>query len=188
MSSGKYVPPAFRNKQQDNRKPKRDWKPQWEVDRDNELARIESEKVKSLEKTDMNFPTLGSGEVRRNGNWNRSFAVLATEWNQKEDEEKKKSAFEKSYTETYTATKPVFNLPLFQNVKRFVEPEEELDDDEIEKPAPVDEWVTVERKKIRKTTGNINDDNSSVGSERQKDETVWDQPEEHETCWDERRY
>lgn len=187
MSSGKYVPPAFRNKQQDNRRPRRDWKPQWEVDRDNELARIESEKLKSVEKNDTNFPSLGSTNVRTNGNWNRSFAVLATEWNQKEDEEKKKQANEKSQTEQYGSSKTIFNLPLFQNVKRFVEPEEELDD-EVEKPVPVDDWVTVERKKFRKTKSSIDDDRSSTGSQDNKDDTVWDQPEEHETCWDERRY
>jgi hypothetical protein len=187
MSSGKYVPPAFRNKQQDNRRPKRDWKPQWEVDRDNELARIESERVKSLEKTDVNFPSLGSGEVRKNGNWNRSFAVLATEWNQKEDEEKKKQADEKVLSEYYASNRPQFNLPHFHNVKRYIDVEEQLDTDEVQKTGPVDDWVTVERKKIRKTRAN-DDDESSSGESENKDETVWDQPEEYETCWDERRY
>lgn len=180
-----YQPPHIRNKRTN------DFKPKWQVEKEREEERKKLAEQQNLLDNDKNFPTLGKGIVKQT-TWNaKSFAVLATEWNEHEESEKtikeiqkrEQDSFDK---EMYLNVENNFTLPTFQNIHRFVE-----EDEEEYEETPASGWQMVDRKKV-KPRQQI-DDRPSSPDDKQKntDGTMWDaadQPEEYETCWDERRY
>lgn len=196
----KYVPPHMRNGGASEMsspppppRPRYNRKSQWQVEKDDEEkkqkeADIEAEKKREF--TEENFPVLGSSssQVRVWGG-EKTFATLATEWNdkmQKDEIEKKQKDTEQQETMFHKRTN--IPLPRFHNVHRFVEPEDEEESVPYQKVDPEEEgWVTVDRKKYRREK-TLEEKFARPPTPDENGDTVWDgsAPEEHETCWDER--
>lgn len=199
MSSNKYIPPNKRNTDtsaaapvQQNRRPYR--KPQWEIAEEQRTAKeqlrlsAEEEKRKNVELTEDNFPTLGPSSNRKTV-WGgaKSFAALAVEWDEKSKMEEKPE--EKEEPVNMFRRRNAIPLPQFHNVHRFVEPEDDNEEEQPSKPTPVEDdgWVTVDRRKYRRQK-TIEEKLARPPTPDQNDNSVWNDqaPEERETCWDER--
>jgi hypothetical protein len=196
-----YVPPHLRNQQPKERHPPRRQydKPHWQIEKEKAEAEAEEkrkEAERGLERTEENFPALGSSDIRPLG-WvkdsGRKFTQLVSEWKEEEDKRKEEEEFENRRSESNTYA---FTLPKFHTMGRFGEPEDEIEDDQVEQQLVVnpqtedDGWVLVEKKfrkpKSEKTFEEFEKDMEKIDD--QEDDTVWGAPEEHETCWDERRH
>lgn len=173
-----------RNKQ---RAPRRQFeKPFWQIEKEKaEQEAIEKQKEmeRGLEDTEQNFPTLGVAGIKSGWSGTRKFTELVSEW--KADEDKKKEDEETEKTLGYK-NDTGFVLPQFNNVRRFEEPEEVLDEEE-EKPAE-DSWTRVDHKKYRKPKAEKTfEEDEFDEDDGEHDDTVWGGQEEHQTCWDDRR-
>lgn len=173
--SSKYVPPAMRNKQNQQRKFEKSQPP------------VEEPKV--CEMNDTNFPALG--EVPKKVTvWGgtKSFAELASEWKDKDDSDelvKQHEEQKKSQQPTYTYRQNV-PLPKFHNVRRFIEPEDvEESAKPIDKKEDDEGWTVVDRTKVRREKTfeeriaqlEKNAKNESMESNEQTEqeyESVWD--------------
>ena len=171
--------------QRDQRPRGRYQKPQWEVEKEKQAAdALEKlkEEERGLEHTEKNFPVLGVSVANPRTWGGRKFTEMASEWKDN-DEREKQTSEEKATSEEYN-----FVLPKFRTVRRFAEPEEELDEPE-DKPAE-EEWELVQRK-VRKVRRDLTEEELEAKyAPRDDDEngdTVWAGTEEHQTCWDERR-
>lgn len=169
------------------------FKPQWEIEKEKN-DRLAEEKRKEaergLENTETNFPVLCAA-APKNTSWvgRKTFSQLATEWKETEDEKKRREDMEKA---TGIDADTPFILPTFQNVHRFVEPEEEQPVEEPKKePSPEDleeiGWTIVQNRKPRVKKEIEFKEEDAESSEGSQDDTVWNTREEHETCWDDRR-
>ena len=206
--SSKYIPPAARNAAASaaggappSEKPRyqprrRDFKPQWEAEKEAAEHKKREDEEKNIQNTEDNFPSLGSS-IRNTRTWassGKSFADLAKDWDSHRQKEDELKALEKKRIEEYESRKRreyTTTLPQFNNIGRYVEPEDEEED--VQKPTPKEDndgWILVDRKKVRKQKEVDVDDDNMSSSSSEKEDTVWnnDQPEEHETCWDEKRY
>lgn len=206
MSSTKYVPPNKRNtdtnstmsnqnQPTNNRRPYR--RPQWEIAEEQRLTkeqlRISEEeaKRKNVELTEDNFPALGEPSSRLTI-WGgaKSFATMAVEWDEKskkEEIENKEQQEKEDEQTTIFRRRNAMPLPQFHNVHRFVEPEDE-EEEQISKPTSVEDdgWVTVDRRKYRRQK--TIEERMARPPTPENDSSVWnnDAPEERDTCWDER--
>jgi hypothetical protein len=221
MSSNSYVPPFLRNKQasidqatteqpttmerknpfqRERRPPRRPYvKPFWQIEQEKEQLELEEKKKAAesgLENTIENFPALGgnTGMPPPTSAWTsaRKFSELASEWKTTDDQQKEEEDREKN-RENDSRRDDNFQLPRFQNMRRFAEPEDEYyeDADEPEEKEKVEEadeekWTVVHHHKYRKPKPEIEireedlDDDGDDGG----DGTVWGAPEDYETCWD----
>jgi len=122
--------------------------------------------------SDHAFPQLGNTAAAES-KWvgKKSFAVMATEW--KDAEEIEKIA---QQTESFTE----FRLPRFTNQRRYVEPEEEYEEEEapVEQTSTDEGWTEV-KPKIRKIR------REKTIEERIAEEEAAEQEKNAETCWNE---
>lgn len=142
-----------------------------------------------IENTEENFPTLVSQTSVKF--WNsdkKTFAQLATEWNEKAKEEEITKQAEAEESQRIEASpRYTHSLPKFHNVHRFVEPEDEPEEPPAVAPINDDGWVTVQRKIRREKTFQ----EKFNRPETPPQDTVWnadEHPNEHETCWEDKRY
>lgn len=204
MNKAKYVPPHMRNGASETPAPppppprqRYHRKSQWELEKEEQVQKQKADEVeneKKRELTEENFPVLGSVPSNMKV-WGgpKTFATLATEWDdkkKKEENEKKQKELEEQ-DETAFHKRVTAPLPRFHNVHRFVEPEDDEEDEEqpVEQKVDPEEqgWVTVDRKKYRREK-TLEEKLARPPTPEENDETVWngDAPKEHETCWDER--
>lgn len=196
MSSSKYIPPNKRNNTtvESPRQPEtfkyryqRPSKLQWdiqqqEISKQKKLQQEENEKKKEF--TLENFPTLGSLPTKVTvWDGNQSFADLAQKWQEKSqiDKIEKNQQTQDNYRLMYNAP-----LPRFHNIHRFVEQDNEEEDETEIVPNQDDGWTLVDNKKFNKKKTVDETFNRSPTPELEN--SVWDTdaPNEHETCWDER--
>ena len=196
--SSSYVPPHLRNGTPRDTKPRyterrRDFKPQWEAEKEAVEQKKRAEEARNVEDTHENLPTLSS-TIQNTRTWassGKSFAQLASEWDVQKKKDDEKAAMEKRRIEEYeTRRRSDYihpTLPQFNNVGRYIEPEDA--DTTQPEPESQDDWTLVDRRKAKKVV-QVEDDKSSDGNPEKNDETVWnsEQPEEHETCWDDKKY
>jgi len=210
MSTGKYIPVNMRNMKTDEKSPSsnanqrnNDRRPyrksKWEVEQEQkaleEKKRKEKEEkdLKNCELTDSNFPTLGA-PVSKTRVWGgeKSFASMAVEWEhqkkKEEDEKKQQKQEEQAHNQYRRHNVP---LPQFHNVRRFIEPEDEVEEESKHDPSKNDDggWTFVDRKKIRREkTVEEKFAQAAQSLDQEDDNTVWGEtaPQEHETCWDTR--
>lgn len=167
----KYVPYATQRQREE------------QEERERKLAQEEAEK-KKLENTEENFPTmLGSGLAPPPKIMRKSFANLASEWKEHEEDKKAYEIMEPKY--------PALNLPKFHTIHRFVESEDQ-EDEQVEEPPKEtpqeDEWIEVKSKyKPRREKTLIEkygDPDASEEEVKEEEDTVW--RESHQTCWDDK--
>lgn len=148
--------------------------------------------LKGVENNETNFPALSPG-VFKAPSWStgrKTFSQLASDWKSNEDEKKRLDDMEKA---TGIDTEAPFVLPTFNNVQRYVEPEDEPEKDESPPaPPPTDDeeigWTVVQnRKPYVKKEKVFKEEDFEKSSQDSRDNTVWETREEHETCWDDRR-
>lgn len=195
----KYVPPSLRNKTAEVTQPepekkqkpyrKRNYsKPQWEQEKDAaekaEKDKREAEEKAALENTEENFPSLSRAAPKQVSWSGRKFSELATEWKEKAEEE----ASVKQTVDKDVSLEGVV-LPKFNNVHRFHEPEENVENSTEDKNSD-EEWKTVRRKVYVPKKKTIEEEIKEEEEKEESDDTVWatEDKEEYETCWDERRY
>jgi len=192
MSSNTYVPPALRNQNKMN-----DQQPNQRRRFDNNNRRPyrpreepKEEKPEPYQYTETDFPALGAGtgKVRVFGG-EKSFAALANEWKdhteQEENSKKAKEFQEKQESNYYRQNVP---LPVFHNVRRFVEPEDEPQMKQPKRSKEDDEgWILVDRKKIYHEKTLQEKIEQREKEEQANEDSVWGENDrqEHETCWDE---
>lgn len=196
--SSSYVPPHLRNGSPRDAKPKyterrRDFKPQWEAEKEAAEQKKRAEEARNVENTYDNFPTLSS-TLQNTRTWassGKSFAQLASEWDVQKKKDDEAAAMEKRRIEEYeTRRRSDYihpTLPQFNNIGRHIEPEDT--DTEQPEQESQDGWTFVDRRKAKKVV-QVEDDKSSDSNSEKNDDTVWnsEQPEEHETCWDDKKY
>jgi hypothetical protein len=201
MSSSKYVPPQMRNKKETvEEKPRPSFrrtyqKSQWELEKE-ETERKQVLEQQELEKkrefTDENFPSISSNAPRDSA-WGgkKTFAALAVEWDAKakEDEIKQKQQ-EKEEQVTQFQRRANVPLPQFHNIHRFVEPEDETeqqDESPVKATDPAEEgWVTVDRRKYRRQK--TIEEKLNRPPTPEPGDSVWNGDSREETdatCWDE---
>jgi len=170
-------------------------KPAWEIEKERaEKERREADE-RALQRTEENYPALGS-VVAKPMTWSgRKFTELATEW--KETEEKKKAIDDG--TAPPEKNTDVFVMPMFRPSRFYAEEDDTPLPDNVVPCAPLqvasedDGWVTVDNsakkqaRLIRKQARMEErlrrmDEGEDVPPENQ-DETSGDQDEEDESCW-----
>lgn len=181
MSS--YIPPHMRNRTKER---KASWKEQKEQEEDM--------KLNTLKNTDENFPSLGgSGSVKKSS-WggSKSFASLASEWKEKETDQK---AEDESRRQHEIRTRAVI-VP-YTHHAQFEPIHDDIYDDMDEHPSHPkngeDEWTTISKKERPIRVKTIEDMDREIEEEmrqQQQQDSMWtaNQPQEYETYWDERRY
>ena len=188
MSSNKYVPPHLRNKpqQQQEQRPRyqnnRSYeKPRWQVLEEQEEATRKEKQDQGMENNEQNFPALSTA-VPKATFTKKSFAEIAVAGHEKSEQD----ALKKTVEEKYRNERFNVPLPIFHNVRNFVEPEDELEDDVPKKQKDQDGWVTVDRKKCHKKKTIEELVQQDEEQQKQSEEnTVWYDQESHQTCWDE---
>lgn len=200
MNTGKYIPPNMRNANHDekprnnsyqnNRRPYR--KSKWELDEEDrqsaEKKKIEEEEYRkrNCEVTDTNFPSLGNPPTKMSV-WGgtKSFAAMAAEW----DEKKKNDDIEKlqqKREEVHIYHRQNIPLPHFHNIGKFVEPEDDYEDNKTTKNENTEDsgWTVVDTKKYRREK--TLEERLNRPPTPENGDSVWnnDAPEEHETCWE----
>jgi hypothetical protein len=160
--SGKYVPPAMRNRKH--------------------LADEQKLKVPSPDE----FPTLGSSKPKTAFKPVRSFALLASEWQDHEDEEKSRKEILESMGRREAERRENEN----RNVYVYRQSESHTDDYQVDddryqpNPSGVDDWTTIEKKAKRELTLEEQYDKKLRMEEEEKrmaDESVWN---DHNDDWD----
>jgi hypothetical protein len=172
--SSKYVPPAMRKKEKAAPAPPPPPPP-------------------PEKKFEDEFPTLTSAPpaVRVWGG-TTTFAEKAREWSEQAARDAEEALARKQAEAEVRPPNAARALPRFHNVRRFVEQEEEVEEEENDYVKPNDEdsgWTLVERKarKKPKSLTQIADEELAKASDEDRGDSVWnDDKELHETCWDER--
>ena len=175
-NTGKYIHPRLRNKQTAT-----------EVFNDNKP------KEKPYEEQ---FPSLGAGKPSTLKVWggSTSFAEKAKEWSDHEKVKQHEEELKRREEEILKNWMTPKNLPMFHNVRRFVEEDQESEEDEQQERAPEDEseWVNVSRARKVKTPKTFEQiaDEELEDSADNNDQSVWNNDEKdlNETCWDEKNY
>lgn len=177
----------FRNNQQ--RKSRVPYKAQWEIEEEKQKQKLEEEQ-QALANTLENFPTLGNNGSPKTLAWGggKKFVELASEW--KEDEEHNEILKRMEASEESERHRLDFALPKFHNVRRFIEPEdfqEEQDISSLNIPQK-DEWIEVKKKVHFKKEKTLEEKFPDPEDEHSKDSVWADGVEEHETCWEDKKY
>lgn len=170
--SSKYVPPAMRK---------------------NERHPAASSPPPPEKKYEDEFPSLTSS-VRNYRVWEgpATFADKAREWSLQAEKEAKELELLKKIEMEPKSQISVRPLPRFHNIRRFVEEEQPEQDEDSNQNSNEDDsvWIRVERKtrKVRKSIGEIVDEEIANAPAEGTDESVWnnDEKELHETCWEDR--
>jgi hypothetical protein len=130
MATNKYVPPAFRNANK------------------NRFSSLDERPIPKQE----DFPTLGATQAPPTTHWKtkKSFAVMATEWNDHSEYEKMRGEYStaKEKREAAIRERDMRNIVPFQPHRspgEIREDESEL----MAEPVEHDEWKTIERKARR---------------------------------------
>lgn len=162
-------------------------KPAWEVEKD----RLEKERLdtqhRNMQKTEENFPALGSGVAKTVVWGRRKFNELATEWKETEDKEK---AIRDGDVPVVDAD-DTFIMPVFRPSRFYVEEEETPIPAEstVSADAEEDEWVTVDRslKKMVRTArkdARIEDKLRRLDDGEELEDNEEDtQDNQDESCW-----
>jgi len=170
--ASKYVPPYLRNKKETTK-----------------VVPV----VEEIVPTEDNFPALGSGVTTTkvfDQSAGKSFASLASTWATEVEQQKKADELKKNYEDTQDQIRrhPVVALPKFQNVRHFVEPEDdELEDDQPNPPAVDKEeegWTEVRPKKKARRPKTFEEKMARppTPDENSKDDTVWN-AEDEDSYW-----
>lgn len=156
----KYIPPNMRNK------------------------KVVLEPVKVIEKTEENFPILSTTNrisvfSQNNG---KSFANLATEWASKSEEDKLAEDLKIKERESIELLRKQYRLaplPQINNVRHFVEPEDErLEQSKKNEDSNEEEWIEVTHHKTRKQKTFEEKLNRPPTPEEKADGTVWETADE----------
>lgn len=161
-------------------------------DRRDAWKKEEEDKRKALANTDENFPTLGGSSMPNKSSWsgNKSFASLASEWKDLDNE--KKLEEERSRVHEIRNRTIVFS----HKISHYDDIEEEDSYDSTghvpsQTNPEEDGWTTIS-KKIRpireKTLEELEREAEDERKEREEQESMWaaNQPQEYETYWDKR--
>jgi len=166
--SGKYIPPALRNNKKSVEKPKL--------------------KVPSQDE----FPTLGSGQTKSTFKPVKSFASLATEWNEHAEEEKVRRELREIMERREAEKREISNRHVF--IYRQHDVESNTYDEECDgyqsKPAEPDEWTTIEKKARRElTTEEMFEKNVRIEEEERRlaEDSVWNTRNDDEWDYRDRR-
>lgn len=168
------------------------WREQQQREKEAEEQRLEEIRMKNIEKTEENFPStlLGTGYTRTSTWGGRSFASLASEW----DEETKKQEIIQRIQEK-EQDKTNFVIPRFHNIRKFTDEEEPPNTivEELPKDDP-DGWTRIVPKKEKLARKKEQKQNQTIeekfpDEEEKNDNSVWNDegPQEYETCWDDKR-
>lgn len=168
----KYVPPYLRNKK--------------------ETAKV-APAVEQVVSED-NFPSLGNGAASTkvfDQPSGQSFASMASNWAKDAERVKRADDLKKQYDDyhNHLHKHPTVSLPKFHNVRHFVEPEDD-DEEEVEtsKPSIVNNedegWVEVRQKKKARRPKTFEEKMARPPSpdDQSKDDTVWNGDDE-ESYW-----
>lgn len=168
--ASRYLPPQLRNKKETGK-----------------VAPV-VEEVKPVEDS---FPALSNVNAvqvsqKHSG---RSFATLASDWAKHSDREKEEDDLKKRYHQTLEEghRHSAISLPKFHNVRHFVEPEDD-EQEETKPPATnTDEegWIEVRHKKRNRRPKTFEEklaEDELNQEEPPKEETVWN-TEDDETYW-----
>lgn len=172
-----YMPPHSRNNG--------GRKPSWKV----EEEKKENNRLSKLVTTESNFPALPSGYAKAPTTWGgqKSFALLASEWKNKGDEEKE--AMERDRLRQVRISTNI-ETPRFYRMQP-IEEDTYNNIDSIDRPENAEEEWTLISKKVRvaKEITHEQLDKEYAEIEQGNDNAnMWnDQPRDHETYWDERR-
>lgn len=168
-------------------------KSQWEVEQEEREAKVklqEEEKRKQQEFNEENFPRIGNAPSKLNF-WGgpKSFVEIAVECAKVSETEKifkpmKKQ--EEPKKQNLVTNHSNVQLPRFDNIHRYIEPEDEQSTEQLKNKEDEEGWVEVNHSKRRRQKSFEEIVNRPTTPE--EGDTVWDSnaPEEHETCWDER--
>ena len=156
--SGKYVPPAMRNKK----------------------TVVEDRKIKMP--TADEFPSLGSNSLKTKTSFKpvRSFALLATEWHEHEEEEKIRKEARDAIERREAERRELDNRNVFvyrQNDHDDNSYYEQYDGYQAN-PSEVDEWKTIEKKTRRELTVEESYEKKLRMEEeerRMEEDSVWNQ-------------
>ena len=161
--SGKYIPPAHRNKK----------------------ANVEDANAKVPTQAD--FPSLGMGKPKVSFKPIRSFAALATEWQEHEEEEKIRKEAREMIERREAEHREIDNRNVFvyrQNDDENVEYDEEYGGYPLKTSNPYD-WTTIEKKARRElTTEEMYEKKVRMEEEerRMAEDSVWNNG--NEDAWD----
>ena len=153
--SGKYIPPAMRNKK----------------------AVVEEKKVPTADE----FPTLGSNSPKTKTSFKpvRSFAVLATEWQEHEEEEKIRKEARDAIERREAERRELDSRNVFVYRQHDYENEyHEQYDGYQANPVDADDWTTIEKKTRRDlTTEELFEKKLRMEEEerRMEEDSVWNQ-------------
>lgn len=173
--TSKYIPPSRRN---------RDKRPQWLREEEEKKARMEEEYRNGLIDNDKNFPSLSVKTTAQATPFKTSFASLATEWNEIEEEAKmnrelraekerrdneKRMAEIRNYVPLHKQYHDGRNELIVEDYDDMSPPTETVDDDGwtiIEKRKPKKE-LTIEEKLLRDERRELEE------QANREDESVW---------------
>ena len=166
--SGKYIPPALRNKK----------------------ANVEEAKMKVPTQAD--FPSLGMGKPKVSFKPIRSFASLATEWQEHEEEEKIRKEARDMIDRRDAERREIENRNVFvyrQNEDENVEYDEEYGGYSLKTSNP-DDWTMIEKKARRElTTEEMFEKKLRMEEEerRMAEDSVWNNRQDDEWDYRDRR-
>ena len=142
--------------------------------------------------TENDFPALSNTEKtsvfdKKNG---KSFANMATEWAAHREEQVRIEEIKKQESEQLELLRRQYRvapLPHFHNVRHFVEPEDDENEDEEKTYAPSNPeeegWMEVKAKKRRKAKTFEERMNRPSTPEEGEGETVWNGDEDEDSYW-----
>jgi hypothetical protein len=120
----------------------------------------------------------------------KSFASMATEWAVHHDKNVQTRELEKSEAESFNIVnrhRRLAPLPHFHNIRHFVEPEDEEEYEEQQKPAEQPDedsgWTEVIRTKHRKVKSFEERMNRPPTPDEKSEETVWNGNDEDDSYW-----
>lgn len=167
--SGKYVPPAMRNKK----------------------ANVEESKVKLPTQDD--FPALGSNNSKTKASFKpiRSFAVLATEWQERDEEEKIRKEAQEMIERRDAERRELENRSVFiYRQHDFEHTTNAYDNDNQPDSLEVDEWTRIEKKARRELTAEELYEKKMRIEEEEKqmaEDSVWNHGNDDEWDYRDRR-
>lgn len=117
-------------------------KPQWQVEKEKIEREREEARLRAIEKTEDNFPTLGKIPVKNTVWGGKKFTELASDWKAADEERKAEEEKRKEQQKHDSFVMPRFNLQ-----HHYVEPEDE-ENTVVHSTSPVveeeDTWTTVD--------------------------------------------
>lgn len=137
-----------------------------------------SKYVAPAKRAEMNFPELVKSKPSQNV-WNKgkSFAVLATEWNKSDEEEKEKQKNEEDIENNRKAREELNNRHVYIEFVRHNNQTDVMYDDEVVSTANPDTWNMIDRKKAKVQLTMEEkfekDEERELEEKMRNDESVW---------------